>query len=97
MLKAASFDCVINSKQNRPLANGYKCYNWALGVNKDDLSYTSDIKDDYTIMKHKSYQLARKNKGRVILKNGNKYVVLNGKVYNYHSYVNAGILIPEEI
>ncbi len=97
MLKAASFDCVINSKQNKPLANGYKCYNWALGVNKDDLSYTSDIKDDYTIMKHKSYQLARKNKGRVILKNGNKYVVLNGKVYNYHSYVNAGILIPEEI
>lgn len=97
MLKAASFDCIINAKQNKPLANGYKCYNWALGVNKDDLSYTSDIKDDYNIMKHKSYQIARKNKGRVILKNGKKYVVLNGKVYNYHSYVNAGILISEEI
>ena len=97
MLKAASFDCIINSKQNKPLANGYKCYNWALGVDKNDLSYTPDINDDYMIMKHKSYQVARKNKGRVILKNGNKYVVLNGKVYNYHSYVNAGILIPEEI
>lgn len=97
MLKAASFDCIINAKQNRPLANGYKCYNWALGVNKDDLSYTTDIKDDYTIMKHKSYQVPRRNKGRVIIKDGKKYVVLNGKVYNYHSYVNAGILISEEI
>lgn len=97
MLKAASFDCMINSKQNKPLANGYKCYNWALGVDKNDISYTSDIKDDYTIMKHKSFQVLRKNKGRVFMKNGKKYVELKGNIYNYHSYVNAGILISEEI
>jgi len=31
------------------------------------------------------------------MKNGIKYVELNGKIYNYYSYVNAGILISEQI
>ena len=48
-------------------------------------------------MKHRKFQLARKNKGRVVSKKGLKYVELNGKIYNYYSYINAGILIPEEI
>ena len=97
MLKASSFDCIINSYQNKPLENGYKCYSWALGVNKNDLSFTSNIKDDFKIMKHRKFQLARKNKGRVVSRKGLKYVELNGKIYNYYSYINAGILIQEEI
>jgi len=97
MLKSSSFDCVINSKQNKPLLNDFKCYSWALGVNKDDLSYTSNIKDDYKIMKHRNFQIPKKNKGKVISKNGEKFVLLNGKIYNYYSYINAGILIQEEI
>jgi len=97
MLKASSFDCIINSKQNKPLGNNYKCYSWAIGVNKNDLSYTSDIKDDYKIMKHKKYQVLKKNKGKVIIKKGKKYVEVDGKIYNYYSYVNAGILIQEQI
>ncbi len=97
MLKTSSFDCIINSSQNKPILNGYKCYNWALGVDNNDLSYTANIKDDYKIMKHKNFQIARKNKGKVIMKNGVKYVELNGKIYNYYSYVNAHVLIPEEI
>ena len=97
MLKSSSFDCVINAKQNKPLINNFKCYSWALGVNKDDLSYTSNIKDDYKIMKHRNFQIPKKNKGKVISKNGQKFVLLNGKIYNYYSYINAGVLIPEEI
>jgi hypothetical protein len=97
MLKASSFDCIINAKQNKPLANGYKCYNWGLGINKDDLSYTIDINDDYKITSYKTRQILKKGKGRVVSKNGKKYVELNGKIYNYYSYINAGILIPEEI
>jgi hypothetical protein len=97
MLKASSFDCIINATQNKPLLNSYKCYNWAIGINNDDLSYTANIKDDYKIMKHKNVQVQKKGKGRVIVKNGDKYVLLDGKVYNYHSYKNAGVLIPEEI
>jgi len=97
MLKASSFDCIINSYQNKPLENDYKCYSWALGVDNNDLSFTSNIKDDFKIMKHRKFQLPRKNKGRVVSKKGVKYVELNGKIYNYYSYINAGILIPEEI
>ena len=97
MLKSASFDCVINSKQNKPLNNTFKCYTWALGVNKNDFSYTNDINNDDKIMKHKNMQIAKKDKGRVIMKNGIKYIEMNGKYYNYFSYVNAGILFQEDI
>jgi superfamily II DNA or RNA helicase len=97
MLKISSFDCIINAEQNKPLKNNYKCFSWALGVNKKDLAYTMDIKDDYKIMKHRKFQMEKKGKGRVIIKKGVKYVLLDGKIYNYHSYKNAGILIPEVI
>ena len=97
MLKSASFDCVINSKQNKPLTNTFKCYTWALGVNNNDYSYTNDINNDYKIMRHKNMQVPRKNKGRVIMKKGIKYIEMDGKYYNYFSYINAGVLIPEVI
>jgi len=97
MLKASSFDCIINSEQNKPLKNNYKCYSWPIGINKNDLSYTIDIKDDYKIITYKNRQIVKKGKGKVISKNGKKYVELNGKIYNYYSYINAGILISEEI
>jgi hypothetical protein len=97
MLKSASFDCVINSKQNKPLTNTFKCYTWALGVNNNDFSYTNDINNDYKIMRHKNMQIAKKAKGRVVMKKGIKYVELEGKYYNYFSYLNAGVLIQENI
>ena len=97
MMKSASFDCIINSKQNKPLENTFKCYSWALGVNKNDFSYTTDINSDYKIMKHRNLQIAKKGKGKVIMKNGIKYVEMDGKYYDYYSYINAGILIQEFI
>jgi hypothetical protein len=97
MLKSASIDCVINAKQNKPLLNTFKCYKWAIGVNNNDYSYTNDITNDYKIMKHKKMEVAKKGKGRVFTKKGIKYVELDGKYYDYFSYVNAGILIPEII
>jgi len=97
MLKSASFDCVIHSKQNKPLLNGFKCYSWALGVNYNDLAYTNNISDDYKIMKHKNMQIKKQNKGRVVMKKGIKYIELENKYYDYFSYMNAGILVPENI
>ena len=97
MMKSASFDCVINSKQNKPLQNTFKCYAWALGVNKNDFSYTTDINSDYKIMKHRNLQVAKRGKGKAIMKNGIKYIEMDGKYYNYYSYTNAGILIQEFI
>ena len=46
-------------------------------------------------MKHKNFQIKKKNKGRVVMIKGNKYIKMNDKIYNYYSYVNAGILIEE--
>ena len=97
MMKSASFDCVINSKQNKPLQNTFKCYAWALGVNKNDFSYTTDINSDYKIMNHRKLEVAKKGKGKAIMKNGIKYVEMDGKYYDYYSYTNAGILIQEFI
>jgi superfamily II DNA or RNA helicase len=97
MMKSASFDCVINSKQNKPLQNTFKCYTWALGVNKNDFSYTTDINSDYKIMKHRNLQIAKKGKGKAIMKNGIKFIEMDGKYYDYYSYINAGVLVPELI
>jgi superfamily II DNA or RNA helicase len=94
MLKAASLDCIIQADVNNPLSNGYKCYNWPINVNNDELSYTNNINADKKILQYKNKQHIKKDRGRVVLKNGKKYVVLKDKLYDYYSYVNAGILLP---
>lgn len=94
MLKASSFDCIINSKRNKPLDNNYKCYNWAIGVNDEKLAYTDDLKDDFKIMDHKKFQIKKNNKGIVISKNGIKYITIDKKIYDYFAYKNSGILVP---
>ena len=97
MLKAASLDCVIQADVNQPLANGYKCYNWPINVNDNELSYTNNINDDKKILQFKNKQHIRKDRGRVVLKKGKKYVILKDKLYDYYSYVHAGLLIPASI
>ena len=97
MLKAASLDCVIQADVNHPLANGYKCYNWPINVNDNELSYTNNINDDKKILQFKNKQHIRKDRGRAVLKNGKKYVILKDKLYDYYSYVNAGLLIPASV
>jgi hypothetical protein len=94
LLKSASMDCIINSIQNKPLENNYKCYNWAINVDNDELSYTSDINMDNSIHKYRKLQVSRKNKGIVVTKDGIKYVVIDNKLYDYFSYVNTGVLLP---
>ena len=97
MLKAASLDCVIQADVNHPLANGYKCYNWAINANDHELSYTNNINDDKKILQFKNKQHIRKDRGRAVLKNGKKYVLLKDKLYDHYSYVHAGLLIPANI
>jgi hypothetical protein len=93
MLKIASIDCIINSKQNKPLENGYKCYNWPINIKEDGLSYTSDIANDYKILKDRNFKKLKKDKGTVVSRNGVKYVLLDDKLYDYFSYKSAGILL----
>lgn len=93
MLKSSSFDCVINSEINKPISVGYKCYNWPINVNLEKLSYTKDINQDNKILKYKKYMKLKKDKGKVVLINNIKYVELNNILYDYNSYINAGILL----
>jgi len=97
MLKAASLDCIIQSDVNNPLSSGYKCYNWPINVNNDELSYTNNISSDKKILQYKNKQYTKKDRGRVVLKNGKKYVIMKDKLYDYYSYVNAGVLLPANI
>jgi len=97
LLKSASMDCIINSIQNKPLENGYKCYNWPINVNNNELAYTPDIKKDEQIQKHQRLQISRTNKGTVVSKNGKKYVIIDKKLYDYFSYINTGVLLPTSI
>jgi len=97
MLKAASLDCIIQSDVNNPLSNGYKCYNWPINVNDNELSYTNNISSDKKILQYKNKQHTKKDRGRVVLKNGKKYVIIKDKLYDYYSYVNAGVLLPANI
>lgn len=94
MLKAASFDCIINSVKNKPMENGYKCYNWAINSDPKALAYTENIDNEHKIQQHQKLQVLRKNQGVVVSRNGEKYVMINNKLYDYFSYKNAGILLP---
>lgn len=95
MLKSASMDCIINSSQNKPLENGYKCYNWPINVDNNEFTYTPNVIDDGKIQGHQKLQVTRKNKGIVVLKDGKKYISLDNKLYDYFSYKSAGILLPK--
>lgn len=97
MLKSSSIDCVTHSEKNKPLENGYKCYNWPINVDYNKLAYTNNISSDNKIQQHQKYQKIQKNKGNVVSKEGVKYVMMDGKLYDYNSYVNAGLLYPANI
>ena len=94
MLKAASFDCITHSVQNKPMENGYRCYNWAVNAPASDLAYIENIDDETKIQKHQKYQVLKRNKGIVVSHNQEKYVMIDNKLYDYFSYKNAGVLIP---
>ena len=97
MLKSVSFDCIINSEQNKPLESGYKCYNWPINLDSKKLSYTKNIDEDYKILRTMKYKKLKKDKGKAVIINDKKYVKLNNKFYDYDSYINAGILIKVDI
>ena len=97
MLKSVSFDCIINSEQNKPLESGYKCYNWPINLDSKKLSYTKNIDEDYKILRTMKYKKLKKDKGKAVIINDKKYVKLNNIFYDYDSYINAGILIKVDI
>lgn len=93
MLKSSSIDCVIHANVNKPLKNGYKCYNWPINMKEDKLAFTQNILNDSKITQYKNYERVKTDRGKVVSRDGTKYVLLNEKLYDYNSYKNAGILL----
>ena len=93
MLKSSSIDCVIHADVNKPLKNGYKCYNWPINMKDDKLAFTQNILNDGKITQYKNYERVKTDRGKVVSRDGVKYVLLNDKLYDYNSYKNAGVLL----
>jgi hypothetical protein len=93
MLKSSSIDCVIHADVNKPLKNGYKCYNWPINIKDDKLAFTQNILNDSKITQYKNYERVKTDKGKVVSRDGIKYVLLHDKLYDYNSYKNAGVLL----
>jgi len=93
MLKSSSIDCVIHADINKPLNNGYKCYNWPINIKDDKLAFTQNILNDGKITQYKNYERVKTDKGKVVSRDGVKYVLLHDKLYDYNSYKNAGVLL----
>jgi len=93
MLKSSSIDCVIHADVNKPLKNGYKCYNWPINMKDDKLAFTQNILNDGKITQYKNYERVKTDKGKVVSRDGIKYVLLKDKLYDYNSYKNAGVLL----
>ena len=93
MLKSSSIDCVIHADVNKPLKNGYKCYNWPINMKEDKLAFTQNILNDGKITQYKNYERAKTDRGKVVSRDGVKYVLLKDKLYDYNSYKNAGVLL----
>ena len=64
-----------------------------ININNNKFSYTHNIEDDNKIQLYKLYERTNKNKGKVVSRDGKKYILLNDKLYDYFSYKNAGVLL----
>ena len=101
LLKANAMDCVFNAKDNKPLNHGYTCFSYPINRSPKDLIYVPNLQEDLSStsmfgMKEK----ATKIKGKAVMVNGTKYVILNddlSQLYDYQAYKDAGILVEATV
>jgi hypothetical protein len=101
LLKANAMDCVFNAKDNKPLDHGYTCFSYPINRSPKDLIYVPNLQEDLSStsmfgMKEK----ATKIKGKAVMVNGTKYVILNddiSQLYDYQAYKDAGILVEATV
>jgi len=95
-VKSNAIDCVFNAPQNKPLEHGYSCFSYPINQNPKDLAYLPDFQEDKKTTSFGMKERSRKIKGKVILKDGVKYVILNDDtsvLYDYPAYLSAGVLV----
>jgi len=97
-LKEAAIDCAVLAETNR-LGEGegetkQKCFQFPKRQPITERAFLPDIKEDSAHSEEMRKRLvARDVQGRVVSRNGEKMVLLDGKLYDYEAYKHAGILV----
>lgn len=96
MLKQASVDCMTHAPKNKMTSYGLKCYAFPVNMEPSDMAFETTLAADMRQTMKKKTTRSRKIRGKVVSKNGTKYVVVEGMngVYDYTAYKEAGVLVP---
>jgi hypothetical protein len=96
MMKQAALDCAANARQNSLFkSNNIQCYAFPVNMDEGAFSYLPDMEDEKNHIGKAKFERKRNVTGRVVNKNGKKYVVIDGLhgLYDYNAYKDAGILV----
>lgn len=100
-LKTAAIDCAVLGKVNQRAigVRGNECYQFPRGMPRQALAYQPNLEQDRRDAAALQRRVVTKEvQGRVVRTNnknkkGKKAVLLDGKLYDYDAYKNAGILV----
>jgi hypothetical protein len=82
---------------NKPIEHGYTCFSYPINRSPKDTIYIPSLTEDMTNTRMFGIkEKARKIKGKPVLVNNVKYVILNddlSTLYDYNAYKSAGVLV----
>jgi len=97
LLKSNAMDCVFNSAMNKPIEHGYTCFSYPINRSPKDTIYIPSLTEDMTNTRMFGIkEKAKKIKGKSVMVNNVKYVILNddlSTLYDYNAYKSAGVLV----
>ena len=94
LIQSNAMDCVFNADKNKPLTQGYTCYAYPINEDESKYSYLPNLQESKKLSTFGRVERERKIKGRVVMKDGIKYVKLEDKddLYDYQAFKDAGVL-----
>lgn len=95
LMKRASVDCLIHAKRNKTFTNGLQCYAFPVNMEDTKLAFAPTMTQEIDNLPKNKLIRTRKIRGRVVSKDGKKYVILDDHpgLYDYTAYVEAGTLV----
>lgn len=96
MLKRASVDCLTHASKNKTLTNGMQCFMFPVNAEPHDAAFETTFSQDISKLSQQKRIRKTKIRGKVVTRDGVKYVVLENKpgLYDYAAYKDAGALVP---
>lgn len=97
-MKSAALDCLTHATSNKTMTNGLQCYAFPIPTNSDEEAYHPYIQRDAISTSKLVHN--RKVQGKVVRLQNKKYVVVEeypNKLYDYHAYKDAGVLVESRM